>query len=188
MTNHQKSQFIKTNYDILFNAANQELSKIKPNITKPKIKTFNSNQMKQYFQKYAPNHKYGPEQLSAFYDPENKLIGIHTNLSLTSGDILNSILHELWHHFERTRPQVFPPYKCPTNLYFSTKPYFINQFRKSIPEYIIPKIINYLFSPKEIWANIFSEAIMKTPIHVISHHYIQKFFNINTQNISNNIK
>jgi len=172
--------FFTRNYDAIYQATNKELD-----IEKPKLKLFNTAQ--QFNDYYKENYKELPKyQAAASLDWTIPLILVNLECHETDKDVFLTLFHELWHLYEYTHQTPFYP-NVPVDLYYQTKPYFIQCFRKTHSELEIPKILKIVYHPYEVWAIHFAEAVIPGEIHSISHHYIKELFNIDTKKINQNL-
>lgn len=139
-TKKEIRSFITRNYDAIYQALNAELK-----IPKPKLKLFNtSKSLSDYYSKTYNITR--PYQIAAAIDRRNPTILMNLELNNTDGHVFLSLFHELWHQYEYTHQTPFYP-NIPTDLYYQTKPYFIQCFRKTHSELDLPKILKIVYNP-----------------------------------------
>ena len=128
--------------------------------------------------------------VAASYDWKKHIIMLNLYLETrkNSRSINDSLLHEYWHHVEEyltidtdcwNRLHTFP-----TGLYSQTKTYFIKKNEGYLPANQMPKLIEYIYTPTELPAYMFSEAMLSSEIQQPATQYIKDVFDVDVSKIN----
>lgn len=189
MTKSNKIQFINEQFDIIYEAINDEVK-----ITKPKLFLFSTKkEMKQFYMKNYDRKIDEDLGVAASFDTINKwmLFYLNSKAHKTEDGIITSLLHEYWHHVELLIPQqLYYAHKLsnnpPVETYFRTKSYFINQKGNNPAK--INGLLQYIYQPDELPAYLFAEAVKGSEIQYIASQYIKNNFKVDTNNIKQKIE